>query len=76
MEVAVFAMVEIVVDGFTANVANPVGSRRNKGVANHVSELVAVEEGGEFVGVAGVGEIIHRGRSRRMVVDTFGQRSH
>lgn len=51
MEVAVFAVVEIAVDGFTANIADPVGPRGDLVVADHVSQCVAVEEGGELVGV-------------------------
>lgn len=62
VEVAVLAVVEIGVDGFAAHVAYPMCSRGNMGVADHVSEWVAVEEGGEFVGVIGGG--MHR---RRMV---------
>lgn len=60
IEVAVFALVETAVDGFTANVANKVGSRRMVGVVNHVvSERVVVEEGGESVGVVVVVGEIH-----------------
>ena len=61
IEVAVFALVETAVDGFTANVTTQVSSRvRMVGVANHiVSKRVVVEEGGESMGVVVVVGEIH-----------------